>query len=260
MKKNILLLYKKRGQTPLEAIEEFKNAHVEYKTTKLGYAGRLDPLAEGLLLVLIGDENKKKSVHEALDKTYEFSVLFGAKTDTYDLMGLAQKNFYHGWTENDGYVLKKYLKKLLTTTEQSYPPFSSRTVNGVPLYKLARENRLTGIKIPSHRIKIKSIKLLGTSHIESQKLLSEIATLLGNVRGNFRQKEILIRWEEILHQKMVFTVKHFEITASSGTYVRGIADEMGKNLNKEALALSIKRTRIGDYTLEDVEDFNKKPA
>lgn len=260
MKKSTLLLYKKRGQTPLELIEEFKSSQKEYLNTRIGYAGRLDPLAEGLILALVGEENKKKAFYENLDKTYEFSVLFGVKTDTYDLMGLAQKNLYHGWTENDGLLLKDYLKKLPGTREQSYPPFSSRTVNGVPLYKLARENRLSGVKIPSHKIKVKSIKLLGTSHIESQKLLSEIKNLLVSVNGDFRQHEIIKRWEEILSQKMVFTLKHFQITASSGTYVRGIADEMGRAIKKEALAFSIKRTSIGDYTLGAIDYPNKKPA
>ena len=66
-KKKVLNLYKPQGVTPLELIDRFRQKHPEYKDEKLGYAGRLDPMAEGILLVLVGDENKKR-------KTYEDSV------------------------------------------------------------------------------------------------------------------------------------------------------------------------------------------
>lgn len=62
MRQNILLLYKPVSITPLELIEKFRLDNPLYKDSKLGYAGRLDPMAEGLLLILVGDENKKESL------------------------------------------------------------------------------------------------------------------------------------------------------------------------------------------------------
>lgn len=244
--------------TPLELIERFRTENPEYEGVKLGYAGRLDPMAEGLMLILVGEENKKRKEYEKLDKTYEFEVLFGVKTDSYDILGIAQKNFYHGWDPDDGKRLKKFLKDLKSLREQAYPPFSSRTVDGTPLYRLARENKLGNIKIPMHKISIKSIRLTKTSHITSDKLLSEIRERIKPVRGDFRQDKILIKWQEILKPQIVFTVKRFEARVSSGTYVRGIADQMGKYMGKESLALSIKRTEVGNYTLKNVFS-NKKP-
>ena len=61
--KKIILLNKKEGETPLEALENFRFKNKEYKDVKMTYAGRLDPMASGILLILAGDEikNKEKS-------------------------------------------------------------------------------------------------------------------------------------------------------------------------------------------------------
>ena len=51
------------------------------------YAGRLDPMASGVLLVLAGEETKNKDKYLGLDKEYDFEILFGFATDTYDILG-----------------------------------------------------------------------------------------------------------------------------------------------------------------------------
>src|SRR3989344_5610173 len=58
--KKIILIHKKEGETPLEALEDFRRKNKKYKNVKMTYAGRLDPMASGLLLVLAGEEVKKK--------------------------------------------------------------------------------------------------------------------------------------------------------------------------------------------------------
>ena len=58
--KKIILLNKKEGETPLEALEKFRLTNKKYKDVKMTYAGRLDPMATGLLLVLAGEETKNK--------------------------------------------------------------------------------------------------------------------------------------------------------------------------------------------------------
>src|SRR4051812_15345092 len=90
----IILLNKPLSFTPLQATLKFKQAFPEYADQKIAYAGRLDPMAEGLLLLLIGNETKKRKDYEALSKTYEFSILLGISTDTYDLLGkIKETNF-----------------------------------------------------------------------------------------------------------------------------------------------------------------------
>ena len=85
---SVLNLYKERGETPLERIERFRKTHPEYRKLPMSYAGRLDPMAEGVLLVLVGEENRNRETHLSLTKKYEFDVLFGFATDTYDVLGV----------------------------------------------------------------------------------------------------------------------------------------------------------------------------
>jgi tRNA U55 pseudouridine synthase TruB len=58
--KKIILINKKEGETPLEALEFFRKKNKQYQDLKMTYAGRLDPMASGLLLLLAGEETKKK--------------------------------------------------------------------------------------------------------------------------------------------------------------------------------------------------------
>src|SRR5260221_10407124 len=90
MKKNssLNLINKKIGETPSEAILRFKIENPDYDTVAMTYAGRLDPMAEGLLLVLCGEEIDKKEKYLNLSKTYEFEVLWGFSSDTLDILGL----------------------------------------------------------------------------------------------------------------------------------------------------------------------------
>ncbi len=57
--KSLINLYKPCSKTPLQAVEEFRLQNPKYKTKKISYPGRLDPVAEGILILLIGEENKK---------------------------------------------------------------------------------------------------------------------------------------------------------------------------------------------------------
>ena len=84
-------IHKAVGQTPLEAIEQLRIQTPELYQVKLSYAGRLDPLAEGVLLVLVGEANKERDAYLGLDKVYEFEMVLGVRTDSYDLLGLVEK-------------------------------------------------------------------------------------------------------------------------------------------------------------------------
>ena len=69
--KQIINLNKPISITPLEAVKKFQKKNPEYKNKKIGYAGRLDPMAEGILLLLIEDINKEITKYMNLDKTYK---------------------------------------------------------------------------------------------------------------------------------------------------------------------------------------------
>ena len=77
MKYGPIAIYKKIGQTPLMALENLRFENPEWVDLPMTYAGRLDPTAEGLLLVLVGEDCKEKDKYLGLSKEYELSILFG---------------------------------------------------------------------------------------------------------------------------------------------------------------------------------------
>lgn len=248
-----VILNKKIGETPLEAIEKFRAGNPEYKHEKLAYAGRLDPMAEGLLLVLVGEECKKRKNHEQLPKAYEFEIVFGISTDTYDIMGIRGRIPIEASipAKDRGRTLKQLAHTFIGKMNQPYPPYSSPRVNGKPLFYWAREGKLDEVKIPSKQIEVYSLEFMYPIEITTEKLAELAIDRISQVKGEFRQKEILKQWvdfaEHNSNQKLYGA--RFKITCSSGTYVRSIAHELGKKLKTGAIALSIKRTKIGDYSL-----------
>jgi tRNA pseudouridine55 synthase len=255
----VINVYKKKGQTPLDCIKEIKKDNPELVHLPLTYAGRLDPLAEGVLLILIGDECQKKDEYLALSKEYELEILFGFETDTYDLMGRVEVEVqpltgFGGCTStdsNDNYFseIKNLLSQFIGRINQDYPPYSSRTVNGKPLFKWAREGKLNEIIIPSHQVYVSDIEFIKEDYIFGFDLLSKIKNDIGFVKGDFRQKEIINIWEDVLKNGLENKYKTITLRVScgSGVYVRSLAHDLGKKIGISALALNIKRTKVGEF-------------
>lgn len=247
----MILLFKPLGLTPLETIRCLRKKHPEFSTKKIGYAGRLDPMAEGLLLLLVDRETKERTHYERLSKIYEAEIVFGMSTDTHDIMGIITNS-----STSKGTIEKKVIELLpglLGKHIQEYPAFSSRRVRGKPLFYWARQNKLSEITIPSKEIEIYSITILSSATVTDKELLSHILTTIKKAHGNFRQREIIHCWNKTLStlQHTEFPVIKLEIRCSSGTYIRSLAHEIGKRLDTPSLLLSLKRTQIGDYTLQN---------
>jgi tRNA pseudouridine55 synthase len=207
-------------------------------------------MAEGLLLILVDKENKQRTRFENLEKTYELTILFGIETDSYDILGLPLLHQTTALTTSQKKRLHTHLTKLPGTRIQTYPPYSSKTVNGKPLYYYARRNLLGDITLPKRAITISSASATKATEITSVALLRLIRSRLENVSGNFRQKNIGDEWTRILStSSAIFSTQTWVITCSSGTYMRSISHEAGKVLGCSALALGIKRIRIGEYRL-----------
>lgn len=281
MQDNVINIYKKVGQTPLDCINTLKKEKEELRFIPMTYAGRLDPLAEGVLLILIGDECHKKDQYLSLPKEYEVDVLFGFATDTYDVMGkiIAQKatvkevfkrssdegngnqcqtilntsftsaSECENWCGNFATKIQKILSEFIGRINQSYPPYSSRTVNGKPLFEWAREGKLDEIDIPSHDVSVENIEIIGEKSYLGAQLLSKVKEDIGKVKGDFRQKEIINIWEKELRSNYEekYSVIKLRISCGSGVYVRGIAQSIGEKLGIPSLALKIVRTKVGNY-------------
>ncbi len=246
MNDKVIKVYKKVGETPLDCIHNLKKEYPEWGLFPMTYAGRLDPLAEGVLLILVGDECNRKDEYLNLSKEYEVDILFGFATDTYDVMGkLENSNSCYAFALQD--VLPKFIGKI----KQSYPPYSSRPVNGKPLFMWAREGKLDEIEIPTHNVFIENIEIIENREILGRDLLEEVKEKIAKVKGDFRQKEILKIWEEKLKDKEEekYPVVKLRISCGSGAYMRSIANDIGKELGIPALAFKIVRTKVGEFRL-----------
>lgn len=256
--KKVIILNKKEGETPLEALEKFRHKNKAYKDVSMTYAGRLDPLARGLLLILAGEEVKNKTKYLNLDKEYKFEVLFGFATDTHDVLGKVTEDIGREYKDKKELrsAIEEHLPSFLGKIPHKYPMYSSKTIAGVPLYMYAREG--IAIEPPKREIQVYRLKILSMRKVDKKKILKEIKQKIDKIWGDFRQKEILRIWERKLTAKRKFSknkdgkffIVRFRINCSSGTYVRSIAHSLGEAMGTPALAYSIKRTKIGKWKEE----------
>lgn len=249
----IVNIYKPQGMTPLQLIESLRKQNSKYKDVKIGFAGRLDPLAHGLMLLTVGEKNKTRQSYLVLNKTYKFSVLFGVETDTYDYLGIIKKIQSPILYKDLNAAIKNFTRVNTGKFTQPYPPFSSKTLNGTPLFKLAKKGKLKLGDVPSKEIEIFKFKLLGIKSIKCHELQNPVLENLRKIKGYFRQKRIIRQWEKFFSEspKQEFVLANFEIECSSGTYVRSLAHKMGQELGMGAIAFEILRIQVGDYKLKN---------
>ncbi len=255
--KRYVVLDKKVGETPLAAIQTWRQGNPVYADTTACYAGRLDPMASGKLLVLLGDECKRLRSYTNLDKEYEIEVLIDIASDSGDMLGIP--DFSHSEIFIDRAAIARALSKERGAHEREYPAFSSKTVNGKPLFLYALEGRLSEIKIPTHVEHIYRVQTEGLHTISSEELKGRIMELLDRVPRtdelskklgeDFRVDAIQAYWKSLFQTvgKRNFHILRLRVVCASGTYMRSLAGRIGASLGTKALALSIKRTKIGNY-------------
>ncbi len=256
MRKTVTLL-KKAGETPLEAVETFRTENGIGAKVPLAYAGRLDPLASGKLLVLIGEECKKQKSYHGLDKEYVFEILLGFTSDTGDVLGLSTKGVPS--TTPDVRTLEKVVGALNGPLTLPYPNFSSKTVRGKPLFLWTLENKLTEIEIPVITTPMYALNFLNSRTVSSPELLRDITYKISQVTDvvapskalgeNFRRIPILTLWNKHLtaENPEAFLILKFTVVCGSGLYIRSLAPYIAAHLGTTGLAYSIHRTKIGRY-------------
>lgn len=152
-----VVLEKEVGQTPLQCSEIFRSTRTDLANVSMSYAGRLDPMASGKLLILLGDECKNQTSYHGLDKEYQFEVLLGVTSDTADVLGRLtecmgpESNFKLSDIQTIG-------KELTGDIELPYPHFSSKTVQGKPLHTWTLEGRIDEIEIPTKKSTIHTLQ------------------------------------------------------------------------------------------------------
>ena len=150
-KDGIILLNKKKGITSFKAINELKlNIH----DNKVGHTGTLDPMAEGLMLVMINSATKFSDKFMKKDKEYYVEMELGYETDTYDSDGQKTK-VYEGTIKYDKDNIIETINSFIGTQYQVPPIYSAIKVNGKKMYEMAREGK--DVERKPREIVIKSI-------------------------------------------------------------------------------------------------------
>lgn len=245
------IINKKIGETPLGALKRFRDENPAYADVRLSYAGRLDPMASGKLLILEGEENDRRQEFLGLDKGYEFEILFGVSTDTFDLLGLVTQVAKSAPKVELG-DLQRVSSEFIGKQSMVYPPYSSMTVDYMgkqtPLWQLARGGDLPDL-LPEKEVEVYEVSIDTIRTVDSDYLYKYIRNHTEKVTGDFRQEEILERWKEVLKggKKMNFCIAKAEVSSGSGLYVRRLVEQIGQHLDTPATTFSIHRSQIGTY-------------
>lgn len=148
----LILLNKPKGITSFSAVGAVKKAA---KEKRVGHTGTLDPMATGVLPILLGRATALSSLMLDADKKYIATVKLGVVTDSDDITGEILEQREVCLKEGD---LQKALDAFTGEIKQVPPMYSAIKRDGVRLYKLAREGK--SVEIEPREIEVFSIKLL----------------------------------------------------------------------------------------------------
>jgi tRNA pseudouridine55 synthase len=207
----VVVVDKPAGVTSAEVVRRIKRL---VKPARVGHLGTLDPLATGVLPILIGESTKLAPFMEGGDKCYEGTIRLGTETDTLDREGLVVR------TADLPALGPERLAKLecefTGQIKQTPPVFSAIKRGGVPLYRLAR--RGVELEPPQPR----------DVQIHSLRLVTAAKGCLG-----------------------------FEVTCSTGTYIRALARDIGLALGSAAHLAELRRTRSGGFSIDKAAPFDQ---
>lgn len=132
----ILLIDKPKGITSHDIVDRVRR---KLHMKRVGHAGTLDPMATGLVIILVGKATKASQYLMGMDKVYEGSMLLGKNTNTHDAEGeVTLERPVPTLSEADVVAV---LKSFEGDQYQIPPMFSAKKIDGVPLYKLARKGK-----------------------------------------------------------------------------------------------------------------------
>jgi tRNA pseudouridine55 synthase len=242
------LIDKPLGATPLEALEALRTARSIPASVKLAYAGRLDPLATGLLPVLHGAQLSRQEEYWHLPKQYAVSVLLGITTDSYDLLGMPRLTGAH---VPDVARITATVRGMVGKIDLSVPVYSSHRLEGRPMFDWARSSEDGPPVVPVRRMTISQIDSGGMTEVSSQTVRDTAVQRVRRVRGDFRQDAICAAWEQLLQEDIFFTVINLDVQCASGTYIRSVAHEIGRRLGAGAVVSDLRRTRVASWRVTD---------
>lgn len=215
----ILIIDKPVGITSHDVVARCRRI---LRTKRIGHTGTLDPFATGVMVILVGKATRLAQFLDKDAKEYEAIVRLGFETDTGDRTG-KRKEEEKGRRGEEEIISKQQIEEVLPDfrgeIEQTPPMFSAKKVEGKKLYELARK----GIEIERKPVKITNYELRITNYEPSKKIDDSGLWTLD------------------------FGLK---VLCSAGTYIRVLAEDIGKKLEVGAHLAELRRTKAGKFSIE----------
>jgi tRNA pseudouridine55 synthase len=213
----LLVVDKPGGMTSHDVVGKLRRITSE---KSIGHLGTLDPMATGVLPLLLGKYTRLAQYFSSAEKSYTGAIRFGFATDTYDAEGVADGP--DRWPEVCAAMTRDRVlaasARFHGEMEQMPPPYSAKKIAGTPAYKLARTGKPVELKTASVRIDS-----------------FEIGSLDGAEAA-------------------------FAMTISAGGYVRSVAHELGQDLGCGAHLSALRRTQAGAFTIDEAHTFAELEA
>ena len=203
----IIVVNKQKGCTSHDVVNKVKRI----VNKKVGHTGTLDPLATGVLPLLIGKGTLCSKYLINHDKIYEVSLKLGISTDTMDAEGkvIEEKEVSSDLISKEN--IEKVLSNFIGEQEQIPPMYSAIKVAGKKLYEYARKGQ--EVEIPKREIEIYNIELVGINKVS---------------------KEI-----------------EFKVSCSKGTYIRSLCIDIAKALGTIGYMSGLERLQVGEFKIEN---------
>lgn len=222
--------------------------HLGVKKLKVGHAGTLDPLATGLMLVCTGKATKRIDELQAQTKEYVATVQLGATTPSFDLEQPVDACFSTEHITRE--TVEQMLQQFVGHIQQVPPTFSAVKVDGKRAYSIARTAR--DVVIQPKDIVISELELLDYNPTPENSIQTALLP-----REGMRRKAFLTANIDNVTRAYgpSFDIR---VVCSKGTYIRALARDMGIALASGAHLTALRRTRVGDYSVEQaitMDDF-----
>lgn len=249
----VVPLYKPLGVST----HSFVKAYGESIGEKVSHTGSLDPLADGVVVVLTGEDRFKKEEYSDWKKTYDFSILFGVETDTHDLLGLVVRSTNHDC--GDSYVtdmIKSITAEFVGSIQQEIPRFSAKRLMGKSYFGLARDG--VDFKPGFSEVNVFDLVVTGSRLVSGSELEEAIISKIDPVVGDFRQAQICKSWQTYFHNQdknRLYLIVSMQAITSRRTYVRGLVRDIGLKLQMPTTTYSITRSANGVFKVGDCVKF-----
>ncbi len=221
------------------------------KKLKVGHAGTLDPLATGVMIVCTGRATKRIDELQAGTKEYIATLRLGATTPSFDLEH--EIDAYYPTDHITREQVENVLKQFLGRIEQVPPAYSAVKVDGKRAYDLARKEK--DVELKPKVLVIDEIELLEYSVQENDSAPLPTSPMgeagSGSLPRTGMRNKAFLTSPATPSDTESYPYITIRVVCSKGTYIRALARDIGQALGSGAHLTSLRRTRVGEATVED---------